>query len=606
MLWFLPLLLLGLNLTLWTAVGNLRLLSERLGRSPPRRPPSDVSPENVAVLVPAHNEEVVIASTLTSVLRLVAPSNVHVIADGCTDDTADIARSFGVNVLELQPAHGKAGGISAAVERFELPTRFEAMLIVDADTELDLHYLERALPMLEHPDVVAVAGYARTTWRPGELRLLGRLIVCYRTRLYALMQWVKYGQTWRWTNVTAIVPGFASMYRTNVLPKMDLNPPGLVIEDFNMTFEIHRKRLGRIAFRPGVGASTQDPDNAKDYCRQVVRWQLGFWQTVRRHGFWRSWFSAALALFILEVLLASLVLVGVVAACALLGLAALAGAVTGDPHWLGAPDRVLGNYITAPNVLLFLALPDYLLTCLVAAALRRPSLLVYGLGFLPIRLVDAAITLRTLPKAWRATSTGRWTSPTRRAVDVGAGSFPHATAEPADPTPSPTGRQPTARGGGRPAKTPATASLTPMTRFVSNTAARLHNFAVTPITRYASHTVARLHTIAAAGLARRPPPARFLGQFAQSFVRMPAPRPLTTRVPAQLAVPIVAAACWVGRAFFFSSDSPGLLLSGVIAGIAVGGGLVIASERVRPWLALALAEAVAVGLLLGIATAAVL
>src|SRR5919197_2476507 len=147
MIWLLPFLLLGLNFTLWTAIGGLRLLSERLGR--PTTPPasSGLCSDDVAVLIPAHNEELVIAATLESVLRLTAASNVHVIADGCSDDTEKIARSFGVHVLDLQPAHGKAGGIAAAVEYFQLPTRFATMLIVDADTELDEHYLERALPL---------------------------------------------------------------------------------------------------------------------------------------------------------------------------------------------------------------------------------------------------------------------------------------------------------------------------------------------------------------------------------------------------------------------------------------------------------------------------
>jgi cellulose synthase/poly-beta-1,6-N-acetylglucosamine synthase-like glycosyltransferase len=244
------------------------------------------------------------------------------------------------------------------------------------------------------------------------------------------MQLLKYGQTWRWTNVTAIVPGFASMYRTRVLPRMDLNPPGLVIEDFNMTFEIHRKRLGKISFRPAVRAMTQDPDNARDYCRQVVRWQLGFWQTVRRHGFWRSWFSAALALYILEVVAASVMLVAIATAITLLLVAGVLGDITGHPHWLGAPDRVMGDYLTPTNVLLFLVLPDYLLTCAVAIALRRPSLLLYGIGFLGLRLVDSVIALRTLPQAWRTTSTGQWTSPTRRATSPPAASIPGRRAPP--------------------------------------------------------------------------------------------------------------------------------------------------------------------------------
>ncbi len=29
---------------------------------------------------------------------------------------------------------------------------------------------------------------------------------------------------------------------------MDMNPPGLVIEDFNMTFEVYQKQLGKVGF----------------------------------------------------------------------------------------------------------------------------------------------------------------------------------------------------------------------------------------------------------------------------------------------------------------------------------------------------------------------
>ena len=37
------------------------------------------------------------------------------------------------------------------------------------------------------------------------------------------------------------------------IPEGETDPfPGLVIEDFNMTFEVHRRKLGRIAFEPRV------------------------------------------------------------------------------------------------------------------------------------------------------------------------------------------------------------------------------------------------------------------------------------------------------------------------------------------------------------------
>jgi poly-beta-1,6-N-acetyl-D-glucosamine synthase len=415
--------LFGASFGFWTCVGILRRVCElpypwrRRWRSRRRLrrygPPARLYPADVAVLIPARNEELVIAATIRSVLRLVPPQNVHVVADGCDDRTAAIARSYGLNVLEIHPAGGKAAGIETAVRHFDLPGQFEVLLLLDADTELDRQYLRRGLPLFDDQGVVAVAGYARTAWRPGELNPIGRFLVAYRTRLYAVMQWLKYGQTWRWTNLTAIVPGFASMYRTWVLPRIDLNPPGLVIEDFNMTFELHHRRLGRIAFHPGACATTQDPDNLRDYVRQVTRWQLGLWQTVRRHGLWRSWFCLALVAFLAEVVVASAALVLLGVALVLAPLSNLGHAMVGW-GWLATLDRALDSWVSLPGILLFVVAPDFLLTCAAAVAMRRPSLLRYGLGFLPIRMIDATVMLWTLPRAWWTRSSGLWTSPGRR------------------------------------------------------------------------------------------------------------------------------------------------------------------------------------------------
>jgi biofilm PGA synthesis N-glycosyltransferase PgaC len=433
-------LILGVNLTLWTFVGGVRLAAERLkgDRDPPAGGAGKLSPADVAVVVPAHNEEPVIAATLDSVLRLVPVENVHVVADGCIDRTAAIARTRGVSVLELTPGRGKAGALQTALRRFGILERFAVLLIVDADTRLDQRYLERGLPMLERLGVVALAGYARAGWRPRELSLVGRYLVSYRTRLYAVLQWLRYGQTWRWTNVTAVVPGFASMYRTDVLGAMDLNPPGLVIEDFNMTFEVHRQGLGKIAFRPAVHATTQDPDNLRDYFRQVLRWHLGFWQTIRRHRLWFSGFCAALVLFVAEVLIASAGIIVLVGLLVGVGIALLVSQVTPNDGWLAELSGIT-DYLAPPNLLLYLVLPDYLITCVTALALRRPSMLLYGVGFLGLRLIDAVAALLAIPLAWRTRSNGRWTSPTRRPVTAGtaragpgsAGQPPAATASPA-------------------------------------------------------------------------------------------------------------------------------------------------------------------------------
>ncbi len=181
-----------------------------------------------------------------------------------------------------------------------------------------------------------------------------------------------------------------------------------------MTFEIHAKKLGRIEFHPSAAiAYTQDPDTFGEYVKQVRRWILGFWQTVRRHRFHTSVFWVALAVFIVELISSSLMFVLLIP---VLAASMLAGTAAGDRH-LTRPAGRPGWRVscTRENVIIGVLIPDYLLTIMAAWVLRRPRYLLLGFGFPLMRIVDAALCLRVLPMAWRARSSGVWVSPTRRA-----------------------------------------------------------------------------------------------------------------------------------------------------------------------------------------------
>ena len=53
------------------------------------------------ILIPAHNESTGIVQTLLSVKAQLTPNiKVLVVADNCNDDTAAVARSYGVEVIE--------------------------------------------------------------------------------------------------------------------------------------------------------------------------------------------------------------------------------------------------------------------------------------------------------------------------------------------------------------------------------------------------------------------------------------------------------------------------------------------------------------------------
>jgi biofilm PGA synthesis N-glycosyltransferase PgaC len=407
----------GINTLVWGISGLTRALFERVGRrgrhSESQTTP--ILPSEVAVLIAAHDEALVIGSTLRSAGEHVEPHQIFVASDGSSDATAEIVRAFGAEVIELSPNRGKAAALVAAIEAFDLVERFQVIVLLDADTVLSPDYLSTGLAQFDSPDVVAVAGRASTRMTPAAPTRVGRVVVAYRERVYLVMQFLlKYGQAARAFDAVTIVPGFASLYRTSILDRIDITAQGMVIEDYNMTFEVHAKRLGRVAFHPRAAiAYTQDPATLHDYRKQVARWSLGFWQTVLRHRLAPSRFAAALALYVAEAVIGSCVLV------LFLPVVAAAGAATAlaaDPGG-GSPLAVeISILLPVPVLVVGVVLPDYLVTVLAALAMRRPIVLLYGLVFPLLRILDAAIFLRQLPRAVRRTSSGTWTSPSRRAV----------------------------------------------------------------------------------------------------------------------------------------------------------------------------------------------
>lgn len=90
-------------------------------------------------LIPAYNEASSIAATLTAVLAQTRPADmVVVIPNGCTDNTADIARQYPVTVLELpRLEHRKSEALNTA---WELHARAADIVVcIDADTVLPAH-----------------------------------------------------------------------------------------------------------------------------------------------------------------------------------------------------------------------------------------------------------------------------------------------------------------------------------------------------------------------------------------------------------------------------------------------------------------------------------
>jgi cellulose synthase/poly-beta-1,6-N-acetylglucosamine synthase-like glycosyltransferase len=363
------------------------------------------SSRHVAVLIPAYNESNGVAPTIRSAIRLVGRENVFVVNDCSRDDTAEIIRQHDVNLLDLTVNIGKAKALQKAIRHFDICQKFQFLLVLDADTEIDKHYLDHALPCFVDPEVSAVAGHAIPKWSKKNAFTYGSFFVAYRIKLYMMTQaFLRYGQTSTHLNVSFIVPGFSSIYRTRVLPEIDIAAPGLVIEDFNMTFELHRKNLGRIAYSPKAVAYCHEPHSFSDYTNQIKRWHLGFWQTVVRHGFWRSRFSASLIIFIIESLLISAAFIAIPILTAI-ALFTYSTAASPELSSMAMTNVFIG--------LMILFLLDIASTIIVAWIAGIPALIWHGLFFFVLRWTDAVYFIATLPMAFVVKSNGRWTSPSR-------------------------------------------------------------------------------------------------------------------------------------------------------------------------------------------------
>lgn len=405
----------GASTLVWGTVAVVRLVAEHNRRPGLLTPSMYYRGDEVAVLIAAHDEELVIADAVRAARQLVPARNVFVVSDGSRDDTVARARAAGATAWDLSPNRGKAGAIRAGLERFRIAERFPLLLLLDADSRPRPDYLRTALPLFTDDGVVAVAGRATTSTDTPSTRM-GRFLTAYRERTYLCTQYLhKFGQAASGADAVAIVPGFASLYRTDVLDRIDIDAPGLSIEDFNMTFEVHAKRLGRIAFHPACAiAETQDPAVLRDYSAQVRRWSLGFWQTLRRHGFHRGLFWLSLGVFALETVVSSLVLVAILPLLMIAAVAAVMS-VLGTGEEAAIAGEVATQVPLVPLLIgfVFVDVVMSVFACLVSRTRPRPVMLLYPL----MRVWDAVLCLRALGAAWGRPSDGRWRSPDRRAAE---------------------------------------------------------------------------------------------------------------------------------------------------------------------------------------------
>lgn len=122
------------GLSAWTLLETICALSFAI----PEQHRATRAAERIAILVPAHNEEAGLAATLANLMPQLQPQDrLVVVADNCTDSTAEIARQHSAIVLERQDLtqRGKGYALDYGL-RFLENDPPNVVIVVDADCQV--------------------------------------------------------------------------------------------------------------------------------------------------------------------------------------------------------------------------------------------------------------------------------------------------------------------------------------------------------------------------------------------------------------------------------------------------------------------------------------
>lgn len=272
---------------------------------------------SVTIIVPAHNEEVVIAQTTRAILDLNYPAEkveLLIYADNCGDQTARRAQAVlqmikykhrNARVIERHGQGGKAGVLNDALK----VAKGEYIAVYDADAMPEknaLYFLVRK--GLENP-LKYVAVFGRNKTRNAKQNFLTRCI----NQEIVVIQRIQHCAIWHLFKIGRI-PGTNFIIKREYVKSIGGWENGALTEDTDISFKIMQS--GKlIALAYNSEAFQQEPEQLRDYYFQRLRWAKGNYQVVLknfRHLFDRSnwrvkletfyysctffWFNAAIVL----------------------------------------------------------------------------------------------------------------------------------------------------------------------------------------------------------------------------------------------------------------------------------------------------------------------
>ena len=230
-----------------------------------------------AVLVPAHNEEAVIERALKSFRSLDYPDDafeVHVVADNCSDRTAQVVSASGFHIHERNEPEppGKGPALNWLLDRLAADGRaFDSVVIVDADTTVHPAFLKEVARALDGGAKAVQGQYLVRDASQSTAAALRFAALACRHHLRPLGRTAIGGSSGLYGNGMA--------FDTEIIRGRQWT--GHLIED--MEFQIDLLLDGqRVSYVPTARLEAEMPHNLAAAKSQNERWELGRMQLARR------------------------------------------------------------------------------------------------------------------------------------------------------------------------------------------------------------------------------------------------------------------------------------------------------------------------------------
>jgi hypothetical protein len=234
-----------------------------------RQPSATTAAHTFAILIPAHDEEAALPATLAACAALDYPADrftVYVVADNCADRTTQVAAAGGAVVLERHDdrQRGKGPALAWALERV-LPTRPDAVVVLDADCRLDRHALREFDERLSAGDAVLQASYVAANPEDSG--------ISYAVAVGNVLENDLFYAPKSHLGLAVLLRGTGMVFRRDVLERHPWQACS-VTEDTEYTLELLRAGL-QVRFLPHTRVVSDFPAHAGQLRVQRQRWAAG-------------------------------------------------------------------------------------------------------------------------------------------------------------------------------------------------------------------------------------------------------------------------------------------------------------------------------------------